>query len=94
MTIQLLERVTKMFKRISKRQAKKMFEENKSFSLCPCKMNPSYPFSMACKINPTDWKEHCENIGVTDPFESMYSNWAYYNTSWETRYYAHYYIEK
>jgi hypothetical protein len=97
------------FTRISKREARKLFNENKSFVLCPVKLRPGSPWSSHCTI-PTDtikdykvqaawyapdgitpstelWEGTINNTAWT----LLYDNWAFYNTSWETGYYAAYY---
>lgn len=91
-----------MFKRISKREAKKLFSEgNKVIYLCPCKMYPSNPWNMACAISGKEYLERAEMYrnhetlwkGTKEEtaWQLMYNDWAFYNTSYETGYYAHYY---
>jgi len=107
-----------MFKRITKKHAKKLFSEGKPIYLCPSKMNPNaYLFSPACLVFFTDdlkqsalrYKSYAEDtsdsyypkqyahlwLGSIEEtaWDLMYNNWSYYNTSYETGYYAHYYIE-
>jgi hypothetical protein len=67
--------------RINKREARKLFAEGKPFYLCPCKLHPASPWNVAALVHPADYKS----------WEQLYDNWAFYNTSYETGYYAHYY---
>jgi len=92
------------FSRISIFEARKRFTSGKAFYICPCKMRPGGGFNMACLIlsgkewanqaeiytdNPKLWKGTIEKTA----WELMYNNWNHYNTSYETGYYAHYYVE-
>ena len=92
------------FIRITKKEAKVRFNQDKPVYFCPCKMNPSGPWSMAC---PVFGKEHLEDareyqrVG-SDLFDGSvestawslaYNNWRFYNTCYEIGYYAHYYKE-
>ena len=91
--------------RITKRQAQKRFADGKPAYLCPCKLHPFPPFSSACLIMSTEWKEraayyadnHNPHLwkGSIDQtaWALMYSSWAFYNATYETGYYAHYYQE-
>lgn len=87
-----------MLQRISKRQAKKLFADGHScIVVCPCKMRPEGPFSPACTISGKEYLGYAAGSDYSYNLESawklMYNNWAFYNTSWETGYYAHYYVE-
>jgi hypothetical protein len=88
-----------MFQRISKATAKKRFANNEAIYLCPCKCHPYRPFSFACLILSHDeWIAHAALHDDVDDKEGlawqlMYNSWEYYNASYETGYYAHYYIE-
>jgi hypothetical protein len=90
------------FTRITKRQAMARFNKGLPFYLCPCKLRPGWPWNFAILIansedyredankyrdNPTLWKDSVEQTA----WELLYNNWAYYNTSYEMGYYAHYY---
>ena len=80
------------FVRITKAQARKRYENNETFAMCPSNMRPGFPYAMHSTIFPETYKPK----GYPElwySFESMYNNWAYYNTSHETGYYAHYYTE-
>lgn len=98
-----------MLKRISKRHAKKLFADGTScIIVCPCKMKPEGPFSPGCLLSGKDYLENAEWYSPEKGRESgiwkgtleetawhlMYNNWLYYNSSWETGYYAHYYVER
>lgn len=96
-------------KRISIHQAKKLFADGNSIIiLCPCKFYPAGPFSMGCRISGKEYLEDAERYKPQEgrivsvlwkgtqeetAWKLMYNNWAFYNTSFETGYYAHYYIE-
>lgn len=97
-----------MLKRISKRHAKKLFADGVScIVICPCKMIPDGPWSMGCRISGKEYLGNAEFYKPQEgrivsvlwkgtleetAWQLMYNNWAFYNTSWETGYYAHYYI--
>lgn len=91
------------FKRISKSAAKKLFNEGKGVYLCPCKMMPGTPFNMAALIYGKEYLEKAEMYrnspdlwkGTLEAtaWDLMYNNWSFYNTSYETGYYAAYYVE-
>lgn len=92
-------------KRISKRQARELFATNQPFYICPVKLHPYPPFSSASLIFRNEYSASGENPSTGNIFEDfynstyipawdvMYNNWAYYNTSWETGYYASYWVE-
>lgn len=92
------------YKRITKREAKQRFAQDKPIYLCPRKLAPGSPWDVACRISGKKWIDHsmlwdetsCLWAGtrVDTAWDIMYSNWANYNTSYEAGYYAHYYIEK
>jgi hypothetical protein len=74
--------------RITKREAQKRFNEGELVVLCPRKMRPEGPFSMGVSVAKKDY----ENNWGADPWERMYNNWSFYNSSYETGYYPHYYL--
>ncbi len=97
------------FIRISKRAARKLFAEgNKMFYLCPCKLYPGSPWNVAALVCGREYLETArarmerDADQLTDPWNDsveslawdlLYNNWAFYNASYETGYYAHYYVE-
>lgn len=90
-----------MFRRITKREAFARFRDNLPLVLCPRKMRPGYPFAMHSSVTPADWTERLftsipyrnDPEGVArHAWEVMYNEWAYYNASYETGYYAAYYV--
>jgi hypothetical protein len=91
------------FTKITKAAAKKRFAANQPVYLCPCKMRPGGPFNSACLIFGKEYLEQAEGYRNNDilwkgnleatAWNLMYNNWAFYNTSYETGYYAAYYIE-
>lgn len=91
-------------KRITKAEARKRFFADKLFYICPVKMAPDYPFSFSCPVpssveyleraeryrdNETLWKGTPEKTA----WELFYTNWAHYNATYETGYYAAYYVD-
>lgn len=91
------------FRRITIHQAKKRFFNGEVVYFCPHKMRPDGPFSCATGIHPKEWLENAESYqnhpdlwkGSTEAtaWRLAYNNWAYYNASYETGYYAAYYVE-
>jgi hypothetical protein len=76
------------FTRISKAEARKRYDEGETLIVCPNKIRPGYPFAMHSTIHSKEW------LDSDYSFESMLNQWAYYNASYETGYYAHYYTEE
>ena len=88
--------------KITKQQAKKRFVNGDVIHLCPCKMAPggilslvclieSKPYleaARACRGNHDLWRGTVENTA----WSLMYNVWEYYNASWETGCYPHYYV--
>ncbi len=94
-----------MLKKVSKRTAQKLFNEgDKIIILPPCKMYPMGAFSLGCRIAGKEYLQKAEEYGPEcdlwkgsierTAWDLMYNNWAFYNTSYECGYYAHYYIEE
>lgn len=91
------------FKRISKAAARKLFNEGKGVYLCPHKMRPDTPFSEAILVFSKEWLDRAEMYrdnpklwcGTLEKtaWNLMYNNWSFYNSSYETGYYAAYYVE-
>lgn len=73
---------TETYRRITKREAIKRFNDKLPIVLCPCKLRPGFPWRPDVTIYGKDYAT----------WDQMYNNWAYYNTSYEAGYYAHYYI--
>jgi len=98
------------FIRITKWEARRLFAKgNETIFLCPCKMHPGFPFNMALMVSGKEWLEKAQwykprDDGTTSDlwkgtiektaWDLLYNNWNYYNTSYETGYYAHYYIQR
>lgn len=82
------------FTRITKREARKLFNEGKPFYMCPHKMSPDRPWSMAALITSEEWNKTAKAIGdKCDAWDMMYRYWVHYNASHECGYYPWYYIE-
>ncbi len=92
------------FKRVTKREAQKRFNENKGVYLCPCKMRPGYPWNIAVQVFGKAYLENAEtyrnhpDLWKGTPEQTawalMYNNFAFYNLTNETGRYAHYYVEE
>lgn len=92
-------------KRITKAQAKRLFAAGKPVIFCPCKMHPGRPWSMGATIHPKEHLERAEQYAdghspqlwkgtlVETAWALAYNAWAFYNCTWETGRYAHYYVE-
>lgn len=77
------------FTRITKAAAIKRFVDNLPVYFCPCKLSPCSPWNVACLII----RDKERGYSGWTTFEQAYNAWSYYNTSYETGYYAHYYME-
>lgn len=96
------------YRRISKAEARKLFNQgNHPIFLCPCKFRPEGPFSMAAMVAGREYLEkargyekHYKDSPVwagtveATAWGLMYNNWKHYNASYETGYYAHYYVQE
>lgn len=90
-------------KRITKAEARKLFAQGKPVTLCPCKLYPGGPWSIGCRVFGKEWIERADRLyresdlwkGTAEAtgWDLMYNEWKYYNASYETGYYAHYYVE-
>lgn len=82
-----MEATRTTFRRISKATARKMWEAGETFAVCPRKLRPGFPWAPQCypRRDPDRPEE---------TFERMLAYWAHYNTSWETGYYAAFYVEE
>jgi hypothetical protein len=89
-------------RRITKREAKRLFAEDRIIILCPCKFRPDGPFSLGCPIAPPYWLDRAAWLAKDDPrplvekaWDMMYRHWEWANSlSHETGYYAHFYVEE
>ena len=86
--------------RITKHQAKQRFAAGQAFSLCPHKMRPGYPFNQAFLVTADYLSRYRSDSGIykgdvsdQEAWDTLYNNWAWYNTSYEQGYYAAYYID-
>lgn len=77
-------------KRISKRTAKKMFEQGKTIFLQSSNFKPFGVWSQAIEINN---QKDCFLSGVYG-FEQYVKSFEYYNCSYQQGYYASFYIEE
>lgn len=91
------------FRRITTTEAKKLWLAGKSVYLCPHKLHPCSPWNMATLVTSAEWLEAADRHGPTSEvwdgsrettaWALMLNNWRYYNASYETGYYPHYYVE-
>ena len=86
--------------RITKHQAKKLFVAGQAFYLCPRKLRPGYPFNPAYCVSADYLSRYRSDSGAykgvasdQEAWDTLYTNWAHYNTSYEQGYYAAYYID-
>ena len=73
------------YTRITKAQASAMFDFNEPFYIIAHKMRPGFPFSMGFNINPERYHDESKS------FTQMVLDFAFYNCSYETGYYAAFY---
>ena len=83
------------FTRISKSEARKLFNAERPITLCPVKLRPGYPFAPHCRIFP-DLK-NCGNV-YTDTLDKLFdlyvNEFTFYNCNVnETGYYPAFYTE-
>lgn len=76
------------YTRISKREARKRYDNNLPFAICPAKMRPGFPFASHMMVHPTDFKK--QELGRT--FDKVVNSFTYYNCSHETGYYTAFYL--
>lgn len=74
------------YRRITKRQARLMFEEGNPFHVIAHKLRPGAPYMMGMDVYPSKWK-----LDNRD-FDFLVREFNYYNASWETGYYPAYYV--
>lgn len=82
------------YTRISKLEARKMFDKGESFYIIAHKMRPGFPFSMGMTVNNRQDKDGYQH-GINEPrgFDSMVANFCYYNANChETGTYAAFYV--
>lgn len=72
--------------KINKQRAKKLYEAGKKIMLVPCKLMYGSPWHPECVIQRG-------NVGYCN-FTTLVNSFVYYNCSYETGYYPHYYIQE
>lgn len=83
------------FIRITKREAQRRFIAGDTIVLCPCKLRPGFPFAPHVPVNGKRHRsEAYGNPTDAELWKRMYNNYCFYNSSWETGYYPHYYLDK
>lgn len=84
-------------KRITQKQAEKLLQQDKSIIIVPCKFSPEPGnFSLAMTITKGSISEQLSyNPAATwkEKFSAFLNNYRFYNCSYETGYYPHYYQE-
>ena len=73
--------------KINKQKARRLYNEGKEIITIACKMMYGAPWHLECRIK----KE--PGIYRTSDFDTRIANFKYYNCTYETGYYPHYYIE-
>lgn len=73
------------YTRVSKREARKLWDENKPFYIIAHKMRPGFPFSMGMTIDPAHVKAE-RNFTPTYPtpesqFDATVTEFCYYNAN-------------
>ena len=87
------------FVRVSKKRAKKLYDEGQIIYLCPYRLRPGYPWHPEIAVTKTDLTELKEDFGVqyfvsnTRDFETLVNDFAYYNCTWKNGEYPAYYIK-
>lgn len=70
--------------RITKRVARRLFEQGVEFVICPCNLRPNSSYGLAGAI-------HKDNWSVVDSFDKMVEIYEWFNCNKETGLYAAYY---
>lgn len=80
------------FKRINKTEARNRAARGESIGVCACNMDPFNPYwSMCAWYHPEE-----EAAAIVDGFDTLdqfVNAYEYYNCSYETGYYASFYVE-
>ena len=79
------------FRRVNKNEARNLAKAGQSIGVCACKLDPFNPF-----YNPCSWyhpEEEREALDGYKDFDKFVNAYEYYNCSYETGYYAAYYVE-
>lgn len=84
-----------MFIKISKQEARRRFGNGETIVLCPRKLRPGFPFAPHVTVNGSRWRQETYgNPTNSELWDRMYNSFCFYNCSWETGYYPHYYLEQ
>ena len=79
------------FERINKTEARNRAARGESIGVCACNMDPFSPYWSTCAwYHP---KEEREAFDGYDTFDEFVNAYEYYNCSYETGYYASFYVE-
>jgi hypothetical protein len=87
-------------KKITKNQARKLFEKKVDFFICACKLVPFTMYHWEMKVNSHDYIEYykltynVKNMTKKDyikAFDNFYNNYTFYNCNYEMGYYPSYY---
>ena len=70
------------YERISKSQARKLFDNGETIGLIACKMNVLSPYQPPLIVNSKE---------LETTFEKLVNTFTYYNCSYEMGYYIHYF---
>lgn len=85
------------YMRISKAQARKRFNADQTFQICPVKMRPGGPFCMDMLVDPKHIKQERSLTSTYPTLESLFdatvTDFCYYNANChETGTYTAYYV--
>lgn len=85
----------KQYKRIDKRQAKKLYDAGKTIILCACNLRPFGFWRPEIPINKTDYLKHGYTAPASDyDFRHRVNSFEFYNcTNTETGKYCAFYTE-
>lgn len=90
-----------VYRRITKAEARKLFDAGKVVYWCGHKMRPEGPFSPAIGIHPRPWMEQATlHVGgecwkgthTKTAWTLAFNAWMFYNANWECGYYPAYYV--
>lgn len=95
-----------MFKRITKREAKRRFGDGETIIFCPCNFQPGGMWHVECHVRLSEdlfssalrygAQKHPDlwkGTVLETAWALLYNNWAFYNTGDEMGNHADYYIE-
>ena len=83
------------YKRISKKNAERRYNDGETIYLCPHQLRPGKPWYPEVGIVKGDKVDDCQYFVVaSDDFEKVVSEFTYYNCNYEVGHYPAYYIKE